>query len=297
MIPLRLRRLWDDLRRHDSVLWRRAVDAGVRHGPDAWVRYSPPFFGLAFAAALPRQRRAVRDNLRLALGRRSALAEAVDVAAVFANYASSLADAFVAGSDRGDALRVRCLDERPVEEALRAGKGVILATAHTGGWQVAGLELTSLHGADLWVVMRHERDARAEALTDEKRARGGVRVVHVDDDPLGALALLGHLRRGGVVAMQIDRLPLGMRGRKSELFGRPFFVPEGPLRLASVSGAPILPVFTRRLGYMEYDVHVAPPVRLLRRPSPDDLDRAARAVLHAMEDFVRDNPTQWFQFE
>jgi KDO2-lipid IV(A) lauroyltransferase len=297
MIRARLQRLWDDLRRHDSLLWRRAIDAGVTHGPDAWVRYSPPIFGLAFAAALPRQRRAVRDNLRRALGPRPALAEARDVAAVFANYASSLTDAFVAGSGRGDPLKVCCPDERPVEEALREGKGVILATAHTGGWQVAGLELMSLHGADLWVVMRNERDQRAQALTDEKRARAGVRVVHVDDDPLGALALLGHLRRGGVVAMQIDRLPLGMRGRKSELFGMPFFVPEGPLRLASVSGAPIVPVFTRRLGYMEYDVRVAPPVRLPRRPSPDDLDRAARAVLHAMEDFVRDNPTQWFHFE
>ena len=73
--------------------------------------------------------------------------------------------------------------------------------------------------------------------------------------------------------------------------------PEGPLRLASVSGAPIVPVFTRRLGYMDYDVQVAQPIRLPRRPAPADLDAAAAAVLRAMEAFVRANPTQWFHFE
>lgn len=293
----RLRELWDDVRRHDSHLWRRAVEAGVMHGPDALVRYSPPVFGLAFAAALPRQRRAVRENLRRALGPRPPLREAADVAAVFANYARSLTDAFVAGSGRGDPLVVRCANETIIEDAVGAGAGMILATAHTGGWQVAGLGLQSLHDVEMMLVMRPERDARAQQLTDAVRAKAGVRIAHLGDDPLAALPLLAHLRKGGVVAMQMDRLPQGMRGRKSELFGAPFFVPEGPLRLASLSGAPILPVFTRRLGYMEYDVHVAPPVRLPRRPDPVDLDRAARVVLQAMEDFVRENPTQWFHFE
>jgi len=293
----RLKRLWDDVRRHDSVFWRRAVDAGVVHGPDAFVRYSPPVFGVAFAAALPRQRRAVRDNLRRILGPRPPLREAAEVAAVFANYAWSLTDTFVAGSERGDPLRVHCADEHRVTEVLGEGAGLILATAHTGGWQVAGLELQSLHGVDLVVVMGRERDAAAQALTDARRARAGVKVAHMGDDPMGALSLLGHLRRGGVVAVQVDRLPRGMRGRKSELFGVPFTMPEGPLRLAAASGAPIVPVFTRRTGYMEYDVHVAPPVRLPRRPTTDDLDHAARGVLRAMEEFVRENPTQWFHFE
>src|SRR5262249_9879471 len=150
--------LLDDLRRHDSVLWRRAAAAGVTYGPDAWVRYSPPLFGLAFAAALPRQRRAVRGHLRRALGARPPAREAWDVARVFANYASSLTDAFVAGSQRGDPLRVRCLDEPTLRRAHAEGRGMILATAHTGGWQVAGSALEDLLACEMLVVMRRERD-------------------------------------------------------------------------------------------------------------------------------------------
>jgi lauroyl/myristoyl acyltransferase len=292
-----LRDLLDDLRHHDSVLWRRAVDAGVTYGPDAWVRYSPPVFGLAFAAALPRQRRAVRDNLRRALGARPPLREAWDVARVFANYASSLTDAFIAGSDRGDPLHVRCLDEPTLRRVRDEGRGMILATAHTGGWQVAGLAVEKLLGSEMLVVMRRERDPRAQALQEGARQRAGQRFAYVGDDPLDALPVLGHLRRRGVVAMQMDRLPPGMRGHPAELFGVPFPVPEGPLRLAAVSGAPVVPVFTRRLGYMDYDVQVAQPIHLPRRPAPADLDAAAAAVLRAMEAFVRANPTQWFHFE
>src|SRR5262249_16660316 len=62
-------------------------------------------------------------------------------------------------------------------------------------------------------------------------------------------------------------------------------------------GPPPPPFFTRRLGYMDYDARVAPPVRLPRRPTPADLDAASAAVLRAMEAFVRANPTQWFHFE
>jgi len=292
-----LRELLDDLRHHDSVLWRRAAAAGIAYGPDAFVRYSPPLFGLAFAAALPRQRRAVRDNLRRALGLRDPVREARDVAMVFANYASSLTDAFIAGSARGDSLRVRCLDEPTLARVQAEGNGIILATAHTGGWQVAGLGFERLLGGKMLVVMRRERDPRAQALQETARERAGVRFAYVGDEPLSSLGLLGHLRRGGVLAIQIDRLPPGMRGLPATLFGAPFSLPEGPLRLAAVSGAPIVPVFTRRLGYMEYDVHVAQPVRLPRRPSPADLEAASSAILRAMEAFVVANPTQWFHFE
>jgi phosphatidylinositol dimannoside acyltransferase len=286
-----------DLRRHDSLFWRRAMRAGVTYGPSALVRYSPPLFGVAFAAALPAQRRAVRRNLRLALGPRSAVEEALDVARVFANYGSCLTDAFVAGSDRGDRVSARCIHNEIVTSAIAEGRGLILATAHTGGWQIAGPAFRGVNGCDLLLVMRRERDQGSQALQESVRERAGIRVVYIGDDPLEALPLLAHLRRGGIIAIQMDRLPQGMRGRKSELFGTPWSVPEGPLRLAALSGAPIVPVFTLRRGYMEYEVHVSPPIHVPRRPQDPDLDRAARAILMEMEKFVRANPTQWFHFE
>ncbi len=273
------------------------MSAGVAHGPDALVRYSPALFGLAFAAALPRQRRAVLRNLRLALGERGAAREHLDAARVFVSFAACLTEAFVAGSDRGERIVGLCVNDHNYVRAASRGLGVVIVTAHTGGWQAAGPLLQSVHDADVLMVMQRERDERAQALQDGARGRVGVRAHHVGEDPLAVLPLLAHLRRRGVVAVQIDRVPARMRSREVELFGAPWRVPEGPLHLAAVSGAPIVPVFTRRVRFMEYEVLIAPPIELPRRPSPDELDAAARRIALEMERFVRAYPTQWFHFE
>jgi KDO2-lipid IV(A) lauroyltransferase len=289
--------LIEELRHHDSLLWRRAISAGVTHGPDAWVRWSPPVFGLLFGAALTRHRQAVAKNLRLALGPRPPLDEIVDVARVFTNYANCLTEAFVAGSDRGDRLVAHHVHDENYLRAVELGRGVIVATAHTGGWQAAGPLLRSVHAADVLVVMQRERDERAQALQDEARDRAGIRVAHVGDDPLGALPLLTHLKHRGVIAVQIDRLPTGMRNRRATLFGEPWLVPEGPLLLSALSGAPIVPTFTRRLRYMQYEVSTSAPIHLPRRPSQVELDAAAQRIMDEMAAFVRAHPTQWFHFE
>lgn len=284
-----------DALRTDSLFWRRAMTAGVAFGPDPWVRYSPPVFGVAFGAALHDKRRAVRANLRRILGPRPPVEELVDVAGVFANYASCLTEALLLASRRYE-LTTRSRGVEHYFDAAKDDKGVIVATAHTAGWEIAGPVLSGVHPADVVVVMQRERDERARALQDEARARSGVKVVHVGDSPLDALGLVTHLRKRSVIALQIDRVPYGVRRREVPFFGAPWSLPEGPLSIAALSGAPLLPVFTRRIGFMEYEAIVAPPIRLPRRPTPAELDAAALALVAAMEDFVRAYPTQWFHF-
>src|SRR6185503_18749212 len=231
----------DELR-PDSALWRRAIAAGVAFGPHAFVRYSPPVFGLAFGAALGMERALVRANLRRVRGPRSPLVELADVAAVFTTYASCLTEALLLASGRGYKLVPRSRGVEHYHACAAKGRGVIIATAHTGGWEVAGPVLSGVHPGEVVVVMQRERDALARKIQDEARSRAGVKVVHIGESAFDALALLGHLRRRSVVAIQIDRVPPGVRGRQVRFFGAPWLAPEGPLKLAAVSGAPILPV-------------------------------------------------------
>jgi KDO2-lipid IV(A) lauroyltransferase len=282
--------------RPDSSLWRRALVAGIEHGPEPWLRYSPPAFGLAFAAALPSTRAVVRRNLRRLLGPRPASLELADVARVFEGYASCLTEAMLLGTDRGFALASRVVGAEHYAEAARARRGIVLATAHTGGWEIAGHMLSGVHSGEVVLVMRAERDQRARAMHDHARERAGMRVVHVGDDATDAFALLGHLRRNAAVAFQIDRVPPGMRARTGALRGAPFAVPEGPLRLAAASGAPVLLVLTRRLGFLDYEARLSPPLWLPRRPAEAELDGAAQRLVDALGAFLVENPTQWFHF-
>jgi KDO2-lipid IV(A) lauroyltransferase len=80
------------------------------------------------------------------------------------------------------------------------------------------------------------------------------------------------------------------------LFDAPGTIPEGPLRLAAVAGAPVLPVFCARTGYRRYLIDVRPPIVLSRRPTDAELDAAAQALASEMTRFLRAHPTQWFHF-
>jgi phosphatidylinositol dimannoside acyltransferase len=283
--------------RPDSRFWRRAMKLGIDFGPDRFVRHSPRAIGLLFAAALPVQRRRVRDLLRRVLGPRPRHVELAETAEVFQNYASCLTEALLLGSARGYRLASSQRGAEHYYACAAEGKGVLLATAHIGGWELAGPVLTDIHPGEVVVAMRRERDERARELQDDARARTGVRVVHIGDSPFDALTLLSSLRQGSVVAMQLDRVPPGMRAREVRLFGEPWRVPEGLLKLAATSGAPILPIFTSRQGFMAYRTEVSLPVRLPRRTTEAELDQAAQALADAMASFVRAHPTQWFHFD
>ncbi len=208
-----------------------------------------------------------------------------------------MTDAFINGSDRGEKITAYCPTDDRFRDAEDDGKGVIVATAHTGGWQSAHTVLRRAHQTDIIVVMGHERDARAQALSDGVRETEGIRFMHVGEDPLDALTLANHLKKRGIVALQIDRLPPGMRGREGKLFGRPFSIPEGPLKLAALTGAPIVAVFSHRVRFLEYEVLIRGPIRVPRRPVEADLNAAAATILGHLERFVVDHPTQWFHFE
>ncbi|CAN94124.1 hypothetical protein predicted by Glimmer/Critica [Sorangium cellulosum So ce56] len=260
------------------------------------MRHSPPVFGVLFAAALPEVRRRVEQNLRRVRGPRSRLVDLLDSSAVFAAYGSCIAEALLLASDRGYTVARRSRGVEHYHACAAAGRGVIIVTAHTGGWDIAGQILGAVHPAGVMLAMQRERDAEARAIQDAARQRAGVQVVHIGDGPLDALPLLKHLQRGGAVAMQIDRAPPGMRSREVTFLGGRWRAPEGPIALAAMSGAPILPVFTHRLGFLDYEAVVAPPIRLARRATEEERDAAAAEMMGALERFVRAHPTQWFHF-
>jgi KDO2-lipid IV(A) lauroyltransferase len=264
--------------------------------PTWWMRYSPPVFGLAAAALVPKARRAVRQNLERIRGPATPVRDALEIAETFTTYACCLSETLAYGSKNEGVPSLQIRDKHHMTEALADGKGVILATAHTAGWDVAGPVFGADHHVDLVLVMERERSEGARQLHDDARAAGGVSFVHVGDDPLASLPLLRHLRRGAVIAIQVDRVPPGMRGRQVRLFDRAATIPDGPVRLAQVTGAPIVPMFSERLGFRRYRMHVLPALRVPRDADDAGRDACSQAIADAMQDFLRGHPTQWFHF-
>jgi KDO2-lipid IV(A) lauroyltransferase len=280
----------------DGAFWRRCAALGARRFPRWWMRYSPPFFGLAAAVVVPGARRAVRRNLEHIRGPAPLWRDALETAETFTNYASCLSEALARGSKNGGSLATSFVGGEHMHDAVAQRRGVLVLTMHTAGWEVATPLWFRDTNVEVLVVMEREKNTRAQAIQDAPRATPGVRFVHVGDDPLAALPILRHLENKGAVGIQIDRLPGNGRTVGVELMGRPYSIPEGPLRIAQLSGAPLLPSFSARLGFHEYHARTYPPMTVARRASRSELERTAQQIADAMGDFLRRFPTQWFHF-
>lgn len=285
-----------EMLRTDGPFWRGLATFSVAHAPEALVRYGPPGFAVAFALALPDVRARVRGNLRRIVGTRGYRAETVDVFRTFSHFASCFTEALAIGAPEPREAACSVEGAEHLKAALARGRGVIAVTAHTGAWEAAGPLLKKALGVDMLIAMERESDERARRMQDRARERAGVRVAHVGSEPLEILPLFTHLRRGGVLGVQLDRAPSAMRSIPVRLFDREGRVPSGPFWLARATGAPIVPVFSYREGHFRYAIRISAPREIARYATDDVLGQTAQDVASEMERFLRAHPTHWFHF-
>lgn len=214
----------------------------------------------------------------------------------FVGYAHCLAESLALERPEAQAAVPSVKGGGHLDAALRAGRGAVLVTAHTGVWDAMARWLARDHAIPVSIVMAAEEDARARALHDGVRERAGVRIVHAGGDPVKALGLLRELRKGGIVAIQLDRPTSREAALDVTLGGAPFSVPEGPFLLASLAGAPVVPVFARRVGYFRYELEARPAISVPPHAGRPELLRAATAAVGEMEAFLQRNATEWFHF-
>lgn len=239
----------------------------------------------------PAERAAVRRNLtRVHPGRDAAWLDAA-VDRVFARFAVCFADLLSLNREESGLWRhvAAGAGQEPTLNALAGGRGCVSLTAHLGNWELGGRLLATL-GRPVHVVMAPEEDPAVGALL----ARGGhpgLRFVRLTS-PMVGVELVAALRRGEVVAFQLDRA-LGGRGDAAvPFFGAPVTFPLGPFLMAAAAAAPVVPAFCVLEAGGSYRLHVEPALAVSRGGEVEAL-RAAVAIL---ERYVRTHWDQWFNF-
>jgi lauroyl/myristoyl acyltransferase len=217
----------------------------------------------------PAVRAGVRANLaRLGVARAQQGREGREVVASFVRFIADLGWA-----TRVDVAGVRaCIDRvegaQAYLEMRRAckGRGVIVVTAHMGSFEV-GLASLTLVEPRVRVVFARDQLAPFERMRARVRARLGVIESPIDTGgadapPTGGpwMALRDALLRDEAVVLQGDRAVPGQKSQACALIGPgpaaepasgpapTLRLPSGPVRLAEMTGAPIVPVFCVRRG-------------------------------------------------
>ena len=282
---------------HDSLWLRKLAYLGARYGTTRFVTTSPPVIGTLFSTFMVSQRRVVLQNLRRILGKRDFFSEQRDVARTFSQYASCLTEALGFERVRPQDIRFHLQGQPHLTSLMASDSGFVVLTAHTGAWDLASRHLQGHLRRPVMIAMQREANSAAREFQDTLRLRRGIEIAHVGENAFEGLSLLRHLRAGGVIAVQLDRMPQGSRELSAELFGKEFGIPVGPFQLASLAKVPLVPVFCARLGYFEYEVSIGEPIRIEVRPTREQLKSAACKATLGLESFLQKYPTQWFNFD
>jgi KDO2-lipid IV(A) lauroyltransferase len=181
-------------------------------------------------------------------------------------------------------------------QAARAGqRGAILATAHLGSFEV-GMAAARQLEPTLHVVFQHDRFEAFDRIRHALHERLGVREAPIDQGLDVWFDLRDALKRDEVVMMQGDRVMPGQTGARVPFCGGHIELPLGPVKLAAITGAPIVPVFAPRLAsggvriVLETPIEAAPDEA---RPSRDAPPQALMRLGEAIERHVRTYPEQW----
>jgi len=177
--------------------------------------------------------------------------------------------------------------EEFVEEALKGGKGVILATPHLGAWECAGLYCASRF--EITCLYRPLKMPELEKLVLNARSRMGGN--YVPANARGIRILYRTLEQGRPVAMLPDQEPQAGTGIFAPFFGIPAYSMVFLARLAAKSGAPIVFVWCERLSWGRgYRLHFRAAPEATRS---DNIEEAVAATNQAVENCVRECPAQY----
>ncbi len=156
----------------------------------------------------------------------------------FVTMGELLADTVALLRPRGGPLLDLTPEARAVfDEALREGRGVVLASAHLGPWERVAASLVAA-GIPFAALARESYDPRFARIYDALRGARGVRVVW-RASPGAAAGIVRTLRKGGVLGIPMD-LRARVASCDAPFLGHAAPTAVGPARIALRTGAAVV---------------------------------------------------------
>ena len=187
------------------------------------------------------------------------------------------------------AVRLELEGHERVEQALAAGQGVLLLTAHFGNFELAAWMLRRFGSTPVNVVMVDSELPALNAFMSQLKGPEQPRVIAINRSKLASLDLLSALRRKEILCVQGDRA-VSAACTQVPFLGRLAPFPLGPYQLAKVAGAVVIPTFSTRVGSFRYRITLYPPLDL----QATGLAAPAHAYVRLLERHVLHDPLQWF---
>jgi len=236
---------------------------------------------------LPRLRRVGERNLSLALPDLPPAEHRAILDGVFRSIARLLVAFAKFPSIRRENLDrwIRAEGYEHFENALRAGHGVLFATAHLGNWELSAYAHALLQ-SPMNVVVRPLDNPLIDALVERRRTLTGNRILGKKDFARSILKALAANEAVGILVDQNAALDAAVF---VDFFGVPASAGNSFAKLAHHSGAAVIPGFALwSEEEKRYVLRFGPQIQMT-----GDTARDTQAIHSRLEAVIRAHPDQW----
>jgi len=169
--------------------------------------------------------------------------------------------------------------------ALARGRGVLVATAHFGNWELSAFTHAWMT-APMHIVVRPLDNLRLDALVEHHRALSGNRIISKRD---AARDILRALRSGEAVGILIDQNTAIDEGVFVDFFGTQACAGSGFVKLAHHSGAAVVPGYAvwsedAQRYILRFDLEI---------PMTGDVREDTQRIHAHLESVIRQHPDQY----
>lgn len=190
---------------------------------------------------------------------------------------------------------IRWQGEEHFEQAMQAGKGVIILSPHMGCWEIGAQAIAEKFGPRFGAMVALFRPARKpwlEPLVAQARTRP-----YLDSAPTslaGVRTLIRTLRSGGYTAILPDQVPPAGQGVWAPFFGRDVYTMTLLGKLAQQTGAQVMLTWCERLPIGQgFCMHMTPLDAPALHDPQTSAEAAAAIVNRAVETMVLQAPGQY----
>lgn len=243
---------------------------------------------------------AVADNLQAVFSDESTDRRRRRALDVYRSYTRDAID-FLKSVSAGDARVRRMFEIAPQRlaalQALHAeGRGIILVTGHHGNWEAGSVMMARFLRLPLTIVAMREANPNVNRIRQRIRDLIGVEAIEVRQSLDTPLQIRRALSQNRFVALLVDR-HLGRDRVAVRFLGRQAWFLRTPMVLASLTGAPLVPCFIRRIGRGRFAALPGRPV-VVRKEVPRDvaIQSAAQEIADQLAEQVRSHPECWYHF-
>lgn len=171
------------------------------------------------------------------------------------------------------------------QAAKSAGRGVLIATAHLGNWELSAFA-HALMTEPMNVMVRPLDNPLLDRLVESRRTLSGNRLILKRD---AARLVIRALKNNEAVGILIDQNTSPVEGVFVKFFGRLACAGSAFVKLAHHSGAAVIPGFALwRDREQRYVLRFYPQIQL-----SGDIQQDTQAIHSAIESVIRQYPDQW----